>query len=561
VENRTHPHALQRNSLKWPRESFANLVNELTQNLNLSQSFINKFLDDLSIHECNESLLINVGNKFFIIPFWTKNLRHIQIILNRHIRLRSSFESQINIQNKISSTRLQKLIQHHKQISLNKKIHQFNQAILDASIEDVPKKILNLPIFKCYASCHIFLHDKGSSFAEGYHYSNTSNSTYNNYTTTTFNLLFNNIKKSKNKSFSIDSSSIHNLPFTGTYLGKNYTTRLFNLIIIISRNDFLPPLKTEIDLFDKYTRKLPRYINNLAIKAKIKLETKQIINTLNNLPIQIIVKHDDNITYDNFSLQDKSSKNLIHEGHIAPARSVQIFAPDLTDDIFTNLMHHERVSLLGELLNTLKHELSNPLFGIKLTADLADLTELAEQDKTIFNEIKNSIKRSQLIIENFSSLYNSSNNNVVIDVTKITHEVLTLTKSQLKLIDVQVQSSSEKISLKSNPTYLLQIFFNLIINSAQALNSSLIVPKKLVISIISDENEIIIDFIDNGPGIEKDKAQNIFKPFYTTKPQGTGLGLAIASKLARAINASLEYIDTTEGAHFRLRLNHENIDH
>ena len=76
----------------------------------------------------------------------------------------------------------------------------------------------------------------------------------------------------------------------------------------------------------------------------------------------------------------------------------------------TDLFHHERLSLLGELLNTLRHELSNPLFGLQLSSqilkeDLAEDTENLE----FIEEISKNINRSQEIIKNFSELFLEKN--------------------------------------------------------------------------------------------------------------------------------------------------------
>ena len=42
---------------------------------------------------------------------------------------------------------------------------------------------------------------------------------------------------------------------------------------------------------------------------------------------------------------------------------------------------------------------------------------------------------------------------------------------------------------------------------------------------------LTLDIIDNGIGIEKDKLNKIFEPYYTTKSKGTGLGLSICKKI------------------------------
>jgi signal transduction histidine kinase len=52
---------------------------------------------------------------------------------------------------------------------------------------------------------------------------------------------------------------------------------------------------------------------------------------------------------------------------------------------------------------------------------------------------------------------------------------------------------------------------------------------------------------DNGPGIEPEKLDKIFSPFYTSKSSGTGLGLAISKKLVDAHGGSIE-VDSAPGS-------------
>jgi len=52
---------------------------------------------------------------------------------------------------------------------------------------------------------------------------------------------------------------------------------------------------------------------------------------------------------------------------------------------------------------------------------------------------------------------------------------------------------------------------------------------------------VLLDIIDNGPGIEPETADQIFEPFYTTAASGTGLGLYIARELCEINQAHLSY--------------------
>jgi C4-dicarboxylate-specific signal transduction histidine kinase len=113
--------------------------------------------------------------------------------------------------------------------------------------------------------------------------------------------------------------------------------------------------------------------------------------------------------------------------------------------------------------------------------------------------------------------------------------------------------------LKTNSTWLAQIIFNLVINTAQATKD--INKAALNIHISHDHKNAFITLQDNGPGIPEEKRKDIFKPFYTTKEKGTGLGLAICLSLAKKLKGSIDYIHSDNGASFLIKLPYENTGH
>ena len=58
--------------------------------------------------------------------------------------------------------------------------------------------------------------------------------------------------------------------------------------------------------------------------------------------------------------------------------------------------------------------------------------------------------------------------------------------------------------------------------------------------------------MDNGPGIEEDKRERIFIPFYTSKRTGTGIGLFVVQQIMQAHAGSVNYIAQAKGNCFRL---------
>src|SRR6478609_6452953 len=115
-------------------------------------------------------------------------------------------------------------------------------------------------------------------------------------------------------------------------------------------------------------------------------------------------------------------KDIFFNKKVQGAFSIDLYDSDELRHYAFDLFHFQRISLLGELLNTLRHELSNPLFGLKLGSQLFNMMEVNEDSKDIMKEIEKNINRCQIIIENFSNLYQVQNETKPITIKKIIDE-------------------------------------------------------------------------------------------------------------------------------------------
>lgn len=103
--------------------------------------------------------------------------------------------------------------------------------------------------------------------------------------------------------------------------------------------------------------------------------------------------------------------------------------------------------------------------------------------------------------------------------------------------------------------HLKQVFHDLIINAVEAMPSG----GRLTIRTRSEENgdsaaRVLIDFIDNGPGITENEAKLIFEPFYTTKRTNVGLGLAVSYSIVERHGGSISVSSSPGGSTFRVSL-------
>ena len=94
-------------------------------------------------------------------------------------------------------------------------------------------------------------------------------------------------------------------------------------------------------------------------------------------------------------------------------------------------------------------------------------------------------------------------------------------------VEVSVRMNDGPLSFVFDPDLLNPAISNLLQNAIEASAPG----KRVEIRAGSRDDNVMIFVSDHGEGIQPQHLENIFNPFFTTKPQGTGLGLAIVSKI------------------------------
>jgi signal transduction histidine kinase len=203
------------------------------------------------------------------------------------------------------------------------------------------------------------------------------------------------------------------------------------------------------------------------------------------------------------------------------------------------LIQSEKLSAVGELAAKLAHEVLNPLAGMKAAVQLlarqgsgvpggAEVVETSENLNREITRVEGLVRR----LVNFSRPL--APRVEVAAVGSLIDAAVDAAQPVLKRhgATVERQEDPNLLPIEVDPLLFTQVIVNLLVNAAEAMAPSggridLSARKTHVLG----HDEIAIRIADQGPGINDKQLPQLFKPFFTTKPEGHGLGLAVSQNI------------------------------
>jgi two-component system NtrC family sensor kinase len=219
------------------------------------------------------------------------------------------------------------------------------------------------------------------------------------------------------------------------------------------------------------------------------------------------------------------------------------------------LLQSEKMAAAGRLSASIAHEVNNPLQAVQNCLHLASREDVPEAKRREYlGMARTELERLMLTTRRMLDFYRPNTNALEkIDIRDLLEYVINLMSKQFSEahLKIQLDVAQDLPSIMAVGSQIQQVFINLSLNAADAMPQG----GTLKITAKAAARGVELFFQDNGPGIPKEKQQNIFEPFFSTKDGGTGLGLTVSYNIVTAHGGTLEYLsDRGPGACFHIIL-------
>jgi PAS domain S-box-containing protein len=216
----------------------------------------------------------------------------------------------------------------------------------------------------------------------------------------------------------------------------------------------------------------------------------------------------------------------------------------------------ERMLSLGRLAQGVGHEINNPLAYLTLSLELAK-AKLAGSPEAANGGLQAALVNAQDGAARITHIVKAlvafgRGDAEVVKATALARVVegaITLTANRLRhvaQVDVDIDA---RVLVRANEFQLAQVFVNLLLNAADAMEGLPSDAHRVRISSrLTEDDRVVVEVSDSGPGIAEDALARVFDPFFTTKDvgKGTGIGLSISRAILATFDGTLE---AANGAH------------
>lgn len=227
---------------------------------------------------------------------------------------------------------------------------------------------------------------------------------------------------------------------------------------------------------------------------------------------------------------------------------------DQMEESASRLAKAEREGAWRTMARQIAHEINNPLTPMKLTIQQMQFLKGSERFDAYFD------RATQMLIEQIDTLSHIAKSfstfakqpevsTTEVDVAQKLANVITLIRNNPAGVPVRYVGPDHGVMVWADAEQIPQVFTNILRNALQAMEGQ---SNADIIVILKDapDEQIVISFSDNGPGISPEVQPRVFMPNFTTKNTGMGLGLAISKNIVEGSGGKICFETSQKGTTF-----------
>jgi len=227
------------------------------------------------------------------------------------------------------------------------------------------------------------------------------------------------------------------------------------------------------------------------------------------------------------------------------------------------LTQSAKMAEMGDMLSMIAHQWRQPLnqisyviMNLESAYEFHELTEEYMQSKV--KEANELLEFMSVTIDDFKNYFKPDKEQEEVVLDEVVQKALSLLQKTLKSEGIEVVLDIQNTpTLKIYRNEFIQVLLNLLKNARDVLNAQDINEKKITISIVQEQEYVLVKVCDNGGGVAEETMEKIFDPYFSTKDasSGTGLGLYMSKMIIEShLGAKLSVVNEKEGACFRIQI-------
>ncbi|PID21142.1 hypothetical protein CSV61_09980 [Sporosarcina sp. P3] len=277
------------------------------------------------------------------------------------------------------------------------------------------------------------------------------------------------------------------------------------------------------DLFSKIANITANYIQVCAYDS---------VSLTGSLLIELLRTHEYHMTDTNFSPSHVYKKEPVRFTGLSEQLQFE-------KELRSHDTRRDKLDMTGKLASIIAHELRSSLTVVQGRLQLFDLTSggYSEASQAHLDGLQKGLQEIEQTASQFLSLAESHvENQKALNISELVEQVTMQMKATIDMagIDIHVHSDHHEMMIFGDELKIKQVFINIVKNAIEAMETGTIT---LVVK--DEQDHVIIEVSDNGPGIPDNILRQIGDPFMSSKEDGTGLGLLISEKIVKEHNGSL----------------------